>query len=203
MQEVTESNFDKFKYDVGPGNYVIITNSGIKDRTVQAVFETKELFLKGLRAMESTPDIIATLLEIVNWDLNDVKDTIKGYGSIDNWVTADGIDQVENDTAILLQAYFTIAILTDTMCFDGAVTKMLSKMKNERGSWYYSIDIDSEYDSEDWCWSLVFGAGLDHKYWLQSVPNSEHLTKQFIVKSLIQKAIDGLESLKRVSEAEI
>lgn len=38
MQEVTESNFDGFTYDLGPGNYIIIKNSDIKDRVVQAMF---------------------------------------------------------------------------------------------------------------------------------------------------------------------
>ena len=202
MQEVTESNFDDFTYDVGPGNYIIITNSDITDRVVQAMFSTEELFLKGLRAMESTPDIIATLAEIANDELNDIKDTIKGYGSIDNWVAADGIDQVEYDTEVFLQTYFTIAMLTNTMYSDNIIVKMLSKMKNEHGDWYYSIDIDSKLDPEEWEYSLVANAVFNHGCLLQSVPNREHLTKQFVIKGLITKAIDGIESLKRVSEAE-
>lgn len=50
MQEVTESNFDDFTYDVGPGNYIVITNSDITDRVVQAMFGTEELFLKGIKS---------------------------------------------------------------------------------------------------------------------------------------------------------
>lgn len=38
MQEVTEYNFDAFTYDLGPGNYIIIKNSDIKDKIVQAMF---------------------------------------------------------------------------------------------------------------------------------------------------------------------
>lgn len=200
MQEVTESNFDDFTYDLGPGNYIIIKNSDIKDRVVQAMFSTEELFLKGLRAMESTPDIIATLAEIANDELNDIKDTIKEYNNIDNWVVAEGIDQVESDTEVFLQMYFTIAMLTDTMNLDNVVVKMLSKTKNEHGDWYYSIDIDSGLDSEEWWYSLLFSAALDHDCWLQSVPNRDHLTKQFVIKGLINRAIKGIESLKRVSE---
>lgn len=202
MQEVTESNFDGFTYDVGPGNYVIITNSDIKDRVVQAMFSTEELFLKGLRAMESAPDIIATLAEIANDELNDIKDTIKEYDGLDNWVAAEGIDQVEYDTEVFLQIYFTIAMLTDTMQFDGVIIKMLSKTKNKHGDWYYSIDIDSGSDSDEWMYSLVASAVFDHDCWLQSVPNRVHLTKQFVIKSLINRAIKGIESLKRVLEAE-